>query len=487
MSPRRGSFYVTPAREIAAILLILFISFLFLSTAVALVDWRRGWLLAIVCGVLQDPARKLTPGTPVVMTMSMVLIYAVVLFAAQSTLQEHAREFARRFSAIKVTAAIVFVFMILAAFNGLITFGLENWKAPALAVFIYCAPIPAVLFGFTYLQREEHLYQFFRFYAILTSIAMIGTVLEYFNFTWRVLGTVALTEGNYRMIPGFTIRLLSGFYRAPDIMGWHAAMLTIIGIAMTLHTRKVQLAWPWLLVTAWGFLSCLISGRRKAIYMVGVFAAVFLFRYFRRLTMTQVLAIVFAGLSLFLVVRRVGQDEDASVYTRSAGATREEIFSRIEGGMFETVRQFGIMGAGLGTATQGVYHVLTNANLAIGWQEGGLGKLTMELGVPGLFAVALFALALLSLMMKLSAHPDVEGSSQFARATLFAMVIANIVEFFVSAQAFSDAGLTLITAFLLGCLFATGVLDERLAKSAQVPATSAVPMQHSFQAPDAIY
>jgi len=48
---------------------------------------------------------------------------------------------------------------------------------------------------------------------------MIGTFLEYFNVPWRVLGTVALSEFNLRYLPGLEIRMLSGFYRAPDIMG----------------------------------------------------------------------------------------------------------------------------------------------------------------------------------------------------------------------------------------------------------------------------
>lgn len=219
-----------------------------------------------------------------------------------------------------------------------------------------------------------------------------------------------------------------------------------------------------MLVMAWGFLNCLISGRRKAVYMVAVFAAAFLLRYVRRLTTTQVTTFVIAGLALLMVVHKIGQNEEASVYTRGTATSTSEVLERLEGGMIETVSQFGLMGAGLGTATQGVYHVLSSsAALKQGWQEGGLGKLTMELGLPGLAAVMLFGLAILMVMLRISGHPDVPGSSQFIRATLFGMVIANIVEFFVSAQAYSDAGLTLITAFFVGCLLATAVLDERQA------------------------
>jgi hypothetical protein len=425
--------------------------------------------------VLQDPARKLTPGTPIYLTFSIIAVYVIVLFAAQGTLQRHAREFARRFSNVEMAFGVFVIFLFLAAINGIGTFGLENWKAPALAFFIYCAPVPAVILGYAWLQREEQMYEFFTFYAVITSLALIGTPLEYFNLDWRVLGTVALNEANLRFVPGFQVRLLAGFYRAPDIMGWHAGTLTIIGIAMIIRGRQMQRVWPWVLVTGWGFLNCLISGRRKAIYMVAVFTGAFLFRYFRRLTIKQVAAFALAGAAMFFVTHKLGQDEVGSTYTRSATTSTDEVLARLEGGVAGTIDQFGFMGAGLGTATQGVYHVLTEGTSQPGWQEGGLGKLTMELGVPGLVGVALLGATLLTLMMKISAHPDVPGSSQFLRATLFGIVIANIVEFCVSAQAYSDAVLALLAAFFAGCLFATAALDERLVENQPAPSAALRP------------
>src|SRR5258708_577991 len=89
---------------------IIFVAFLLLSMTISLVDWRRGWLVAIVCGVLQDPARKLTAGTPVVMSLSIVLVYVVVLFAAQKELQERARAFASQFGNLYASLMLVFIF-----------------------------------------------------------------------------------------------------------------------------------------------------------------------------------------------------------------------------------------------------------------------------------------------------------------------------------------------------------------------------------------
>ncbi|MEA2236564.1 MAG: hypothetical protein QOC81_1288 [Thermoanaerobaculia bacterium] len=445
---------------------VIFFAIVFLSIAITLSDWRRGWLLALLVGVLQDPARKLTPGTPVAMTLSIVLIYFVIIFTAQKTLQAHAREFGKRFSNLYGGLAVFLFFLFLAAVNGLFTFGLEGWKAPALGLFVYCAPLPAVILGYTYLQKEEHLYNLFRFYAAVTSVAMIGTPLEYLEVNWRALGTVALSYGNWRYLTGLEIRLLSGFYRAPDIMGLHAAILTIIGIIMVLRLRTLRRTWIWMLVTGWGFLNCLLSGRRKALYMIVVFVLAFLWRYFRRLSAVHITAFTVLGLVTFFVITRVSEDKDASVYTRGASTTQTEIYGRLEGGLGGTIEQSGMMGAGLGSATQGAYHVLNESGVArLGWQEGGLGKLAMELGIPGLLAAAVLGLAMMITMMKISSHPDVPGSTQLTRAALFAIVVANVVEFMASAQAYSDAFLTLLAAFFTGCLFATATLDERLAAS----------------------
>jgi hypothetical protein len=261
---------------------VLFAAFMLMSMSFTLVDWRRGWLMAILCGVLQDPARKLTPGTPVIMSISIVAIYVAVLFSGQATLQKEGREFSRRFSSLVGTLIFFFIFLFLAAINGLFTFGLDQWKAPAMSFFLYLAPMPAVIIGYAFLQREEQLFSLFKFYAVVTSIAMIGTPLEYLKVPIRALGTVALSE-NFRYITGFNIRMLSGFYRGPDIMGWHAALLTMIGIIMTIRIRSMRSAWVWMLVSGWGFLNCLMSGRRKAIYINAVFAAAYQRRYFRRL------------------------------------------------------------------------------------------------------------------------------------------------------------------------------------------------------------
>jgi len=444
-------------------ILLLFGAVLLVSMSIAVNDWRHGWLAAVVCGILQDPVRKLTPGTPAALTMSVVAVYAVILFVALTSLQRNRVDFSKRFPNLYSAVTLFLVMLVFAAMNGLATFGLGAWQVPALSLLIYVIPIPAVLLGYAWLQREEQLVKFFVFYAVITSIALIGTPLEYFRvFDSPVLGVVAMPGGYVRHLPGLQIRVLSGIYRAPDIMGWHAAMLTAIGATLAIRARVFVRAWPWIAVAAWGFLNCLISGRRKAIYMVAVFALAFLWRYFRRLTTTQVALVLALGLAVGLVLREVGSREDSQVYAQGAKTTSAEVLKRLEGGVVDTFEQGSLLGAGLGSATQGIRHV-SGRETDFGWQEGGLGKLAVELGLQGLIAAAILGWAMIRMMMRITAVGDIPGTSQVMRVSLFALVIANIGNFLTSAQAYSDPVLTLMTAFFVGCLFATAALDERLA------------------------
>src|ERR1043166_2750970 len=256
--------------------LIPFLALLLLGCVIAFLDWRRGWYLAIACGVLQDPVRKLTPGTPVALTFSIVLVYVFIILACHVTLRSALADLAKRFPPLYAAANLFILFLMVAAVNGLMTYGLEYWKAPALSFVIYIIPIPALLLGYAFFRRDDDLLPFLRFYAVLTSLALIGVALEYKGVQWQALGLVAAKEGaNLRYLPGALVTMLSGFYRAPDILAWHAATLASIGIAMSVRARVLSKAWPWMTVAAWAVLCCFLSGRRKALYMVVVFGIIF--------------------------------------------------------------------------------------------------------------------------------------------------------------------------------------------------------------------
>jgi hypothetical protein len=317
------------------------------------------------------------------------------------------------------------------------------------------------------MRSEDDLFTFFRFYAVITSFFLIGSSLEYLRFDSRALGMVNQIGDYIRFSQGLQVRMISGFYRAPDIMGWHAATLTAIAIAMVVRKGITIAAWPWVLVGGWGFFNCMISGRRKAVYFVIAFILMFVWRYFRRLRSAQTLGFIAVALVMAIVVYRFASREDTRIYALGAVASRSEMQHRLEGGVIETFRQFGVMGAGLGAATQGIQHIV-GGDMRVGWQEGGLGKLAVELGMPGFLAAILLAWTIASTFLYMGAYPDERGCTQLTRVILLSFTFANVVNFMVSAQAYSDPVLALITAFLIGCMFATATVPEHHAEPAAV-------------------
>jgi len=460
--------------------LAVYLIFFAVACAYAGVDWRRGWFFVPLCGVLQDPVRKLTPNTPVSVSFAVVGLFAVILFSARDEIAAHLRDFVRRFPNLYTATFFFLLMLVVAAFNGLFTYGFDKWKVPLLSFITYVAPLLAILFGYTWLQREEMMYRFWSWYATLTSVALIGTVLEHLRVKWAILGMVGFEGDLIRHMPGIQIRLLSGFYRSPDIMAWHAATLAVIGIAMALRSGLGKQALPWSAAAGWGFFNCIIAGRRKAVYYVIVFVVVFLWRYIKGVKSGQLFSMLGVAVVMWLVVQNIASSDQTSIYAQTAIASEGELAGRIEGGVMETFRQFGYLGAGLGTATQGVRHLL-GTDINIGWQEGGLGKLAMEVGLPGIVALLFMGWIVARLLLTLTRIPDVEGSSQFVRVTLFALLAANGANFVASAQAYSDAILALMTGFFVGCLFATAALDERL--PAAKAATAAPSQQLTSPAP----
>lgn len=446
-------------------LLITFLSFVALAATIALVDWRRGWMIAVFVGVISDPIRKLVPGTPVFLTMSIVAIYAAALFSSQASIIEVARDFSARYPRVREAVKLTMFALVIAFCRGLATFGIAIWKAPVLSLFTYLLPIPAILFGYAYLDRPERLERFLKFYSAIVCVALIGGILEFFRVPWRTLGTVAMNEDWIRHLPGIQVRIIAGFFRGPDIMAWHAGMLAIIGIFFIVRRGRsgsLLSAIMWTTLASWGFFNVMLSGRRKMFYMVAVFAIIFLWRQVGRLRSAQVAGLAVCALLFGGIFYQISTgDDETSAYAKASMTTRKELSQRLEGGLFESFRQYGLLGGGLGVATQGAHHLVGAADGAIlGWQEGGAGKLAVELGIIGLIAVLVLGQAIGKTLLKIGLSRNIPLNTSVERNALFAIIVANGATFLASAQPYTDPTLALITAFLVGALFGFPRADE---------------------------
>jgi hypothetical protein len=129
--------------------------------------------------------------------------------------------------------------------------------------------------------------------------------------------------------------------------------------------------------------------------------------------------------------------------------------------------KYGLIGAGLGAGTQGTQYFGRQLDIA-GVTEGGLGKITIELGVPGLLVMGWLAISVFNRLWRIMRDSS-RISSNFARLSyaLFSLLVANAATFSVATSAYSDPFILLILSWMLGFLWAVPVLLEREAPGPQ--------------------
>ena len=144
------------------------------------------------------------------------------------------------------------------------------------------------------------------------------------------------------------------------------------------------------------------------------------------------------------------------------------------------VETFGWLGAGLGTGSQGTNDIAEANNIPRWAAEGGLGKVAMELGVPGL-VLAVWLLSALARHIRRTLLAMTRASPQHARVSfgLIAFLVANAATFSVATQAYSDLFVLLILGWCLGFLLAMPVLAAKgdgLRRRAKQPLQHLAPM-----------
>ena len=247
-----------------------FIGLVGLATALALRDWRRGVLLGIVVGLLQDPVRKLTPGTPAIMAVSSFPVWIAVLVrlrlsepGAWRRLRQDWPRVARRM--------IIFVFLLLPAAAMAFQYGLGAWRLVVIGLMGYVAPLVGVVMGYSYTRSPAELRTLMVRYCALASLFMTGSLIEYAGLApaWPAVGTETLGVHWVRYAGGGVFDLISGFFRSPDLMGWHAAALVMLALTLALASRGPQ-GLRWLVPATLAAVCLVISGRRKMVVMPAV-------------------------------------------------------------------------------------------------------------------------------------------------------------------------------------------------------------------------
>lgn len=421
----------------------------------ALSNWRAACYALILVGAIQDPVRKLTPGSPAYMVLATVPIWAGIVVGAWTQQPGLWHSFRSSFPRLAGVMAL-FVLAMLPAAAKSATYGHGSWQITLVGLFAYLSMLAGWLVGYAYPVREGDLARLLAFYCVVTAVMVVGAPMEYLGIGAEssALGTEAMGMKWVRNRSGYLIQMIAGFYRSPDVLGWHSVVLTMLASSLALWSSgRTRLFWVTL--AAWGIIGGMLCGRRKMMLMLPIFVLALLWLYRRHRSRERARSplgvIVAAAVVGYALYQQMDPNPDVQRYYF---VDTEDVVDRIASHGYQalivTYRQSGFWGEGLGTATQGTQHLRVARPRT--WQEGGLGRLLVELGVPGFIAMAFLLLMLLRALLELTAGLGTHIRDFCLIAGLGAFFLANAASFIVSHQIFGDPFVNSFFSLMIGLL-----------------------------------
>ncbi len=433
------------------------------ASFIAVKDFRKGIYLALVVDLLRDIVRKSSPGESVLITLAGAAVWGAIFVGVYLDRPGLTQQAYRLYPRLKKSITMLLVAVLFAGLLSAIQYR-SGYKIAVLGAISYVMPLFGLAIGFAFPRDRTEITRLLQFYVVINAIFLIGVPLEYFHVEVSGLGGMRGMDWiRYRQ--GYIVDLMSGFYRSPDIMGLHAANTLMFCLSL-LVLPKPKNRWLWLGLAVWACICLILGGRRKMIGMPFVFLASWFLVGGRVRVVAQSRGLIFAGVvavviaaSLF-VISRYDETNNYSSYASTLPNEGLERSYSVIGASLTTLRQSGIIGAGLGTATQGSYYVKVKS--VRGWQEDGLSRLFLEFG---LFGVILLATALWHFVRSFkNCFALTRGDRQVValQVVLLACVLANGASFLISHQQFSgDPGSAIIVLMLLGMIFGAYRLQRR--------------------------
>ena len=457
--------------------LYLLLGMVLIFTLRAFVSWRKGILLMIVLAAVQDPLRKLVPGTPGWLVLVTAPVFVVAIAASAMRTRHWWAEFRQHFPLIGQSLQMLVVLSLPAAVISA-TYGQGSWMLTILGAFSYSILFFAVVAGYHYARSLPELRKLLAVYCVVHGAMLIGGILQNFGYLsgWRVIGTEALGYDWVRWGSGYTVDMIAGFYRSADVMGWHAATVCMLSLVLAM-TSKGRFRQFWLIVSVIAVTALLFCGRRKMVYMLPLFALSVAWMYWQAGRPGRIAAIfglmMIPACGVWLVSDGLMGEQSANVrYYRGEGI-RDSAFDSIEmhglGAVIETYRQSGFFGEGLGTATPGSHHLRVERPRV--WQESTTSRILVELGVPGALGfLAVMITIMLSLFREAIRQLRLRTPQGQYAAGLVAFFLANVGSLTVSGQILADPFIAAFLGFLVGLTLSVSRLAAPQAPPRKRPA-----------------
>ena len=423
------------------------------ATMIAFANWRIGVVLWMLTAILQDPIRKITPGNPIYLTVSFLPVY-VATFTSLNLSQNVFKAFAREYSSLARLFQAMIAMLLVSAVYGF-AFSQNSVLESMIGIGSYVGGLPAIYCGYVLLKKDYRFLDWLMLgFVAATSIMLIGVPLEHlgYEFSRPWLGTIAMTGVNRRWFNDFDyVEMISGFYRSPEIMGWHAMALVIC--SFYLYLRRPSYAVIWAALATWGCYAVFLSGRRKMLLMLFVFVGVFLtfstFRNRQRIVKALVLTSTLLVPGILFFVNDLYRMSLSSGVDTAGGKVAEKMMA----GPIWLAGIVGPFGYGVGTLTQGAQHFTKSVDIPL--VEGGMEKVMVEVGLVGLLMVVL-----LGVQLAIESRRCLRLGQRFLPKEIgpgfcFAYIAANVSAFLIAFQFLGDPFIGTFLGLFIGMLLST--------------------------------
>ena len=465
------------------------ISLLVIPVIWAFAEWRLGLLLCLATAILQDPLRKLTPNQPVLFVVFVGVVFGgMCLGVLASGIPLNPKIMFRQYPRLRGPFLLLLLLIVLEAFNSFVHFG--NPMITLTGLLTYLLPLPSVVCAYQLVCRggEFHVNQFMKWYIACITLALTTVYLDFSGYHWPVLRSVGPPLIIFDRVTGLIITPRSGIFRTAEVAAWHAMTAACFVLLMQFSQRiNFGRFLTALIVAALLIALGMLTGRRKIVVEFAVFVSTYFILWVIFENGAGKLLIIASTAAALIgyawLAGEMREDAPMQYNPRASAFSRylehsETVFQQIPSRVVElgigpikwSYYSYGLFGAGLGSGTQGTRQFGAVAEGA-GAAEGGLGKITLELGIPGLIVMGWIAILVVRYFWQIMRIAS-RQSRRVARLSfgLFSFLVANAAGFSVATQVYGDLFILLILSWTVGFLLAVPVLVERQVSARQLPA-----------------
>lgn len=429
---------------------------------IAMSNWRMALLGTIVIGFVQDPLRKLVEGEPVYLVG---LCAGAMILSMMGAISRHGPVSLKPLVAGDSTTRLVLILFIalvlLQAALCLVRFG--SVPMAFIGVLSYLSPIPAIWLGYLFARDVADIRRLVTMYVVCSLIVVSGIYLARAGFESDLFKQVGSGLVVYDPLVG-KLELHSGFMRAPEVAAWHAGAATCLLIVLAVNFRSALLR----LVTPVGVLffvaAGVLTGRRKMLVIVVAFVAIYMLflYYYRERSGRRALVLVGALSAAILSAALTFAPESTSIrpYVQRGQTVFQDVGERFTdlglASVGWAIDRAGVLGAGAGVASQGSQHfVFEGMDDLRGAAEGGLGKIVLELGVPGLVLALLASVLVTRNLRRVLALAALYDHDLLKLALgMLALLAANVPVFIGASQIYGDPFVLILLGLMLGFILA---------------------------------